>query len=160
MKIPSCNGCVLQKQDCPTRDAFRAAVKGLKITTVRFRCVARRTEFPVGTPVWVETVDDYSVPPEEQYRGQFPGVVVRDLMGPRAVAFIRPGAAARDDEQIGFTPNARGFCKVPLNRLSRREGDPVRVCTSCEQPEGEGHASGYSCDAPIPMISWKGERHD
>lgn len=144
----ACLGCVRQGQPCDARDQLKARLKGLGITSVKWKCAEREARFAVGGRVWAKTfcgfIDEFSdgSPIEE-----FPGTVVR-LMGSKALVYIRPGIIARDEE-TEFTParGGHGFCKIPLSRLKARQGERANVCPECELPEEFGHQEGFACDA-------------
>lgn len=141
----ACTGCVLQGKPCDSRDAVRARLKGIGVTSIKWRCWARSDRFKVGDPVWALTVDGGVVSGDEgePIRDHFPGTVIR-LLGAKALVFIPPGARGRDEE-CTFTSNCHGFCKLPLSRLSPRDGPAEEICRSCEQPALMGHIDGYVC---------------
>ena len=147
----ACTGCILQGQPCEARDAMRTALKGLNVTSVKWRCAARRTRVNRGDPVWVETVGDQS---DADLRGEFPAVAIKDV-GPKVLVFIEAGVRDRGGD-VEFIPGAgaRGFCKIPLSRITAREGGKYELCPHCDWPAYKGHQSGYSCNPETKGEGW------
>ena len=142
----TCQGCVSEGSPCEARDALRLALRGLCVTSVKWKCAVRRPRFEIGSPVWATTIEDPLNPRSENggaVLDLFPAVVVR-VLGGKALVFIKPGAVGQSDNSF-FVPTGIGFCKLPLSRLSPRDGERVMVCQRCELPASEGHLGGYSC---------------
>lgn len=147
----TCTGCEKQGQPCETRDALRAAIKGLCITSIKWKCADRTPRFKVGDPVWARTVaggDQYHDSDEGPIWDDFPGHIVKDY-GNTLIVYIADQAPGKEfggeDIPVTFQPRSNGFCKIPLSRLKEREGERVEICRSCELPAPYGHRSGYSC---------------
>jgi hypothetical protein len=152
----TCQGCVLEKELCDARDAVRLRLKGLGVTTIKWKCAERVDRYKIGDPVWAMTVCGQSADyfeQGEQLRDEFPAIVIRH-MGSKALVFIKPDVEGKGHcgDGVPFEASNRGFCKIPLARLSPREGQPEKVCRSCEQPESLGHIEGYSCAFDIVKV--------
>jgi hypothetical protein len=144
----TCRGCVLSGKPCETRDVLKTALKGLGITSVKWNCKVREARIKIGDPVWVETVaatdefDDEGMP----YRGEFPAYAIDDH-GSKFCVFIDEGAEDRHGEDLKFKAgNNRGFCMIPISRISARESDRQEICKSCSWPAYKGHQSGWMCN--------------
>lgn len=145
----SCQGCAFAKARCEHRDTMRAALAGLDITSVRWRCKGRRPAFKIGEAVWALTVasisggcDDDGTP----YRDHYPGFVV-DYRHTKVIVYIAPSASGRDYPKYKFEGSGgSGFCKLPLSRLSARHAEAEEICKACSQPASAGHALGWSCN--------------
>lgn len=141
----TCQGCLFEHEVCAAKEAVRKKLAGIGVTSLKWRCKVRRHRFEIGDPVWALTVeskseyDDYG----ELYRDHFPAHVIRHC-GSKALVFIQPGAKGRSGDDGEFQSET-GFCKLPISRLSKREGQRENVCKGCERPESMGHAKGYSC---------------
>jgi hypothetical protein len=148
MTYRTCVGCFFEKIECPAREAVRAQVRGLGVTTMRWRCSKRYSLLNPGDPVWAYTIvgdGSYAENEDEPYRAFFPATFIKEV-GSRLIVYIEPGARARDDGGISFTPkNDSGFCKIPRSRITLRDGERVSVCRVCDWPESKGHAPGHSC---------------
>lgn len=151
MTYRTCIGCISEKQPCQARDKLRATLKGLGVTSIKWKCRARWPRFEVGDPVWALTVANTSggeVDDDGQaLRDYFPAVAIR-ACGTKMLVRIEPGAAGRGDfgDGVKFDPTHSGYCKIPLSRISAREGEREQVCRYCEWPASKGHAPGYSCN--------------
>jgi hypothetical protein len=99
--------------------------------------------FVAGEPVWATTLAFGPEAGEESYQADFPGTVIR-VVGSKALVFIAKGAKARGDD-YEFEPMGNGFCKIPLFRLSARDGLFEAICARCQLPGSMGHLEGYSC---------------
>lgn len=148
----ACVGCTLQGQPCGARETMRARIKGLSVTSVKWRCTSRESRFVVGELVWAHTVDGGQVSGEEgePIFADFPAVVIKMLAGAKALVFIDPGVECSDGE-TQFSTSGIGFCKIPLSRLKTRDGTRVEVCPACDLPSFKGHLEGYSCHPAMPQ---------
>lgn len=152
MMLRTCFGCIHHGNPCVERDALKASLRGLGVTSIKWKCRARKSQFEIGDPVWVDTVESYQSQGEydERYRADFPGHVVR-VMGGKALVYIRPGAPS-DSGDYSFEAAGSGFCKIPFIRMRKRGGAREDVCRDCNLPSSFGHAEGYIC-ARLPAAS-------
>jgi site-specific DNA-methyltransferase (adenine-specific) len=141
----TCRGCILSGKPCETRQELAGRLKGLGITSVKWNCKVREARIKTGDPVWVETVaatdefDDEGMP----YRGEFPAYAIEDN-GSKFTVFIDEGAEERHDEDLKFKPgNNRGFCNIPISRITARDADRQEICKSCSWPAYKGHHGGF-----------------
>lgn len=145
----TCVGCASDKNTCGAFAAFKEKIKGLGITSVKWRCLNRVGRFHIGQPVWALTTVIYrgGYDLDEVCRDEWPGHIIK-LLGSSALVYIKPGVQAKDhDEEAPFEPKSggNGFCRIPLSRLVARDGDDEEICKSCELPAFAGHIEGYSC---------------
>lgn len=141
MTYRTCVGCIRQHEKCAAREVVRAQLKGLGVTSIKWKCQQRAPRFKIGDPVWMTTTVGYDQMGANV--ATFPGHIVRDC-GSRMLVYVEPGAKS-DCEDYEFEPRNRGFCKIPLARIEEREGPSVTICDTCELPTFKGHAEGYSC---------------
>ncbi len=113
----TCFGCVLQQEQCTARSALRDAMKGLRVTSVKWRCDSRRSRFQVGDAVWAKTIE--TIGQEDACFADFPGVVV-GIAGSAALVLIVDGVRSKCGGHR-FTAGDGGYCKLPLIRLAPRE---------------------------------------
>lgn len=148
----SCQGCAFAKAQCEHRDKLRSSLAGLGITSVKWKCGARKPLFTTGDAVWAFTVSSMTNADRyddgEPYRDTYPGFIV-DMLGTRALVYIAPGAPGEDYPDIKFEGD--GFCKLPLARLKPRAADHEDICPACQRPASAGHAPAYSCN-PLPEL--------
>lgn len=139
--FPTCQGCKFRKGACAHKNALRERIKGLRVTTIKWNCAAKIAEFESGDSVWAFTLGDTSYPDSE--RDNFPATVVR-MVGSNVLVYIPAGALGRDIEEK-FVPMRKGFCKIPLNRITARDAPREQICEVCELPASCGHQEGFSC---------------
>lgn len=157
----ACMGCVLQGKPCDLREQVKAQVRGLGVTSIKWRCIGRKPRVEIGDPVWALTVEatkgtyDEDGEPRRDY---FPGIAIADK-GSKMIVFIEPGAEGRDNDDSKFETSS-GFCKIPLSRITIREGERVRVCKHCQWPEYKGHAAGWSCEGLNQGLTYGIERRE
>lgn len=155
----SCRGCVHDGPECPHRQAMRKKLRGLNVTSIRWRCAEREDRYRTGDAVWADTVSDYGAPVEpwenEPPRDWYPGHVVK-LLGAKVLVHIARDAEGRDHgADYPFSPrdgSQHGFCKIPLSRITEREAAPSAICPECDVPACHGHQKGYSCGAPADPV--------
>lgn len=156
MTYRTCVGCYMEKEPCPARDHVRRTVKGLGVTSIKWRCSNRVPRIAVGDPVWAETVADLNSTEigDDGYplRHSFPAIAIANS-GSKMIVFIDPGVASLSDG-VFFNKDCSGFCKVSLSRITAREGERVEVCRHCSWPAPKGHQTGYVCNPdPIDEVS-------
>lgn len=142
----TCTGCLFQPGYCGTRETFKASIKGLQITSVKWRCKGRIARFAPGDPVWALTAADRNEVDEETgqpYMDHFPAVIV-EQRGSKALLHIADGALGRSGDSK-FVPSNNGFCMIPLSRVEPREGTRERICFYCSMPESLDHLYGHAC---------------
>ena len=150
----TCFGCIHQSKPCETRDAVRVKLRGLDATSLKWNCKARVARFSAGEPVWALTVDGCEDLDEGQpYRGHFPGICICPVGATKMLVFIEPKCRDRDDDLVFYSKNDQGFCKLPLSRLTPREGPSEQICKSCCWPASKGHMPGYSCSLDKPWMN-------
>lgn len=143
----SCTGCIKQGQPCDTRDVLRKRLKGLGITSVKWKCGDRVARIQPGDAVWVETVADPNEVDDDgqPFRGKFPGVAIQER-GAGMLVFIEDGAQdLYEEHDVRFVARNNGFCKIPLSRITLREAPREEICASCSWPASKGHQAGYLC---------------
>jgi hypothetical protein len=122
-------------------------LKGLGITSVKWKCADRKPIYQIGDLVWADTiasirdVNDDGIP----YRDEFPAVVVNAVGSSKPLIFIDPGTKGRSNVFEFVSELSNGFCRIPLSRLRPREGERQKICPSCDWPEWKGHQPGYIC---------------
>ena len=138
----TCTGCILQGQPCEARATLREKLKGLGITSVKWRCTHRTPKYQIGDPVWASTIADTT---DADIRDDFPGLVIENA-GNMHLILIEPGVRGQDDAEFIPSGNGSGFCKIPLSRLRpRNDADREKICSSCKWPARKGHQAGYLC---------------
>lgn len=128
----TCHTCAKPNATCPTRGALQTAIAGLHITSVKHRCPDYAPAFLPGEPVKVETFAWYHRDDDPPPKLNFPGHFIQ-LVGAKALVFVKRGAIDLNGEDIEFEPNGRGYLKVPLSRVAVRDGEAINVeaCRQC-----------------------------
>lgn len=135
----TCIGCK-SREDCPTKDALKASIKGLGLTSIKHRCKNRVEMFQKGDPVVVRTYSGYSEPSDSGYgndavHDDYPGYFIRQNAA-KALVIVKPGTHGHDyGESFPFLPkNASGYLSIPLSRIrANPEGERVSMdeCQRC-----------------------------
>lgn len=138
MTYRSCVGCVHGSGFCHARELVKAHVKGIGVTSLKWRCNWRRPIYQPGDAVWANIFTGWedqgdSWGREEANFVDFPGIVIR-LKGSRAVIFIEPGADSYSGD-YSFEPmkNGNGHVKIPIVRTRKRDAVREHICDSCER---------------------------
>lgn len=131
--FPTCHTCALPAATCQTREALKAAITGLGLTSVKHRCASYAPAFMPGDAVKVETYAWFHRDGEgTSPKLWFPGHFIR-LVGQRALVFVSHEAVSLNGDGVEFEPNGNGYLKVPMGRVRHRDAEPVDVtaCTWC-----------------------------
>ena len=134
----TCTGCAVDRKTCKRLLTVKAAVAGLSITTVGFRCPERVDKNPIGSRV--KALVRYSLD-GESYAEDFHGTVVGHR-GPRVL--VEMDADARE-----VMTNQNGFGKFSRSMVSPIPDTPlISVCTVCQSASGLGcyGQSGHTPD--------------
>jgi hypothetical protein len=135
MTYRTCTGCVFGEAFCNVRENVKAQVKGLGVTSLKWTCKWKRLAFRPGDAVLVETLAFDPEGDEEFYVRTYPGIAIQNK-GSKLICFIEPGASEHGDENLyPFEPkgSGEGFVKVPLKRVSKRDGVRETVCHYCRK---------------------------
>lgn len=137
MTYQTCVGCAFGTGACQAREKIKAHVKGIGVTSIKWRCKFRRPVYLPGEAIWVNLfvgMEDHgdSWGREEAAFADFPGTVIR-LRGSKAVVFVSPGTMS-DGEEYLFEPTkgGNGHVKIPISRTRRRDAIREHVCPACE----------------------------
>jgi hypothetical protein len=132
MTYRTCTGCIFGAGYCHAREAVKAQVAGLGVTSLKWKCKWKRLAFNPGDAVFVETIGYQPEGDEDAYISKWPATVIQ-AKGSKLICFIEPGAL--DDGEVPFEPKAHGngHVKVPLSRVSPRDAVREHVCDFCKR---------------------------
>lgn len=156
----SCYGCVHGAGSCQARDAIRDKIKGLGITSIKWKCEHRRPAFVAGEAILIDLFMGMSDQGdiwgrEEPEYGWFAGYAI-EVRGSKILAFIVPGTRS-DCDEYEFQPKSNGYVKTGLARVRRRDAIREYVCEGCQRPARlAGHAD-YCRNLPAdqrPKEEW------
>lgn len=147
MTYRTCTGCVFGTGYCHEREAVKAQVKGLGVTSLRWKCKWKRLAYLPGDAVYVETIGYEPEGDEDVHIGMFPATVIQ-AKGSKLVCFIEPGTL--DDSEVPFEPKSHGngHVKIPLSRVSHRDAIREYVCDSCSRITRLAGHEDYCRNAP------------
>jgi len=142
----TCIGCALRDKKCERREGICAWIKGIGITSLKFRCDLYTPHYSPGDAVWATTWDGETAALEygEWSLAEFPATVIRQI-GAKVLVYIPHGTKDREDDTI-FQPTGTGFCKIKLSRLTKRDAPTETLCEFCSMPASLGHLNGYGCE--------------
>lgn len=148
MTYRTCFGCVHGAGACQVREAVKAQVSGLGVTSLKWKCKWKRLAFQPGDAVFVETIGYQPEGEEDFYLGSYPATVIQ-IKGSKLICFIEPGV---EDETHGipFEPknNGNGHVKVPMARVTKRDAIRESVCGYCNRITRLVGHEDYCRDAP------------
>ena len=137
MNYGTCKGCTFEKTDCAERRKIGAKVRGLGITTMRWKCAWRRPAFSVGQPVVVPILERSEYPGED-YIHQFDGYVI-GMKGRRVQAYI-PKDNRFVETPGDFEFKSGGFVGLSMDHVEVRDGVAEPVCNECHKTHRlDGH---------------------
>ena len=135
----SCIGCISKNSECTERNAIAAAIKGLRITSVKHTCKSRIPIYQSGQKILVLTCtkDAYANADHDDYgRAEYslnwyPAIFI-DQLGSKALAFIKEGQEPIDNDEPFESKNGSGFVKVPFSRTKPSEDKELIEIVSCD----------------------------
>ena len=157
----TCLNCAVDKTTCAKRIAISSGIKGLGITSAKFRCAARVSRFKPGQRVefdWRYYADDGS---NEGYTTTFVGTVMHEKAGNKRFA-VR---VDQDGEYYDFKPadilkNAEFISVRPDDMRLLDEPDRV-ICPLCARyDEGDGERERCWGYGDLSNVAGLGACHD
>lgn len=116
----TCVGCAVDRKACQRLAEVRTSLRGLNITSVKFKCDDRRDLFQPGQRV--VALVRYGLD-GEQFGDNFPGTVISQR-GARATVAI-------DAEGRDVMTNERGFGRFSLENVKPIDEPPQPICSTC-----------------------------
>lgn len=126
-----CHNCVRERQPCGRREAVRAAIKGVGITSVKFRCDERQPIFAVGQRVsvsWIVSDEgDFRYATEESW----PATVVAERR-PKFQIVVDDVDSDHETPARGYINNESLYAKVTAAKLKPLDEPARDVCRTCQ----------------------------
>lgn len=125
---PTCNGCAIDKASCARRNSLRSAVKGLGLTSVRFKCADRVSLYQPGERVsvtWPVLFDD------EWTNETWPATVIQDAADGKFVIRVDNVDSDYETPASEYMKNASRFAKVSKAKLAKLDEPARNICASC-----------------------------
>lgn len=127
MNYGTCKGCLSEKLACPIRFELGAKIKGLGITSIKWKCKSYEPAFQVGQPVIVPVLERDEVSLESEYH-HFDAYVVR-MNGRRVVAYVPEANREVDGNKFEFKAN--GYLNLSVDDVMPRKGEIEPRCEEC-----------------------------
>lgn len=121
----TCKGCALEGQPCNARESISQAIRGLHITSIKWRCKDRKDAFEKGEPVFVSILDYED---GEPYRTDCIATCI-GMRGRKVHAYV----SKAEQEESGIQFRANGFVTVSRDHVRKRGGEFEPVC-QCGRP--------------------------
>lgn len=148
--LANCTNCLFAKGECVRRDALRAGLKGLSVTSVKFICRDRKPMFAVGQRVSV--MRPVSDPGNGDWgtdaitNESWPATVVAER-DRRFQIIVDDVQSDHDTPARAYIKNESLYAKVRAWRLTPLDEQPREVCGACQvvrAPDGLiGNCFGY-----------------
>lgn len=160
MHYAPCFNCDVKKAECLRRIELRAALAGLSVTSVKFRCDVRKAKFEPGQRVaftWT-LFDNGSEWHDDGLPLEFFGTVLREA-GPKFVVQVDKGKDAGGEGVEAsdvFKKNDQLLIKVRPAHM-RALDDPARIiCPTCYLVEGAAEDRCYANGYYSPSVCMSG----
>lgn len=142
----TCKNCRFEKSGCQKREEMRTAIKGLGITSIKFRCPDRRAIFDEGQRVkltWrvFASGDDY----DEETIHEFLATVMFEVAGGlRYIVRVDPGVSLDGDCDVSAAfKNKNLIIKARPDSMTAID-EPVRdFCRACFAYPDESRCHGW-----------------
>ena len=137
MNYGTCKGCLFEKTDCAERRRIGVKIKGLGITTMKWKCEWRKPAFSIGQPVSVTLIERTGYP-EGDYLYDFDAFVI-GMKGRRVQAYV-PKNCQHIESPGDFEFKSGGFVGLSMDHVRSREGMYEPVCEECRKTHRlDGH---------------------
>ena len=151
-----CKGCAVDVKTCKRRDEIHSAIKGLSVTSVKFKCTERSPYFKTGERVWVTLPFWEPVGTDgdsECHLAYFHGTVIyeRNKLGSYKVK-IDEGMDINDAGYVvpECLKSKTGYIAVLSKYMKSIDEPSLKVCKYCEGVD-ENHESYCSTQ---PQQAW------
>lgn len=134
MNYVTCIGCMTDRSLCERRKDIKNGLAGLNITSVRFKCDARKPKFAMGDRAivcWNYYEDEY---PDEM---TFKVTILKESKPGRFQIKVDDGPSMCDDEYVApdcLTGN--GFATASHTILTPLDEPTLDICKACDSPVG------------------------
>lgn len=136
--LAPCNGCRFQKSTCARRDQIKSGIKGLGITTLKFRCNERTPLYSTGQRIafpWRVYGDADYYDQVDKVDLVFHGTIVGETdRGNRYIVLVDAGPCVAGEEEIDASDAFRN--PDLIIKVRRREIKPLsepflKICCDC-----------------------------
>lgn len=139
MNYVNCRGCIVDHETCVFRKMLRDRLLGTGVTSVRFKCAARKPKFSPGDRVRV-TWPFYEQDEEYPEDVTFLATVIREHRPGRYQIRVDPGLSYSHGEEwadkTAENLKSRGYAIVSMTRLESHDEQSRVVCQHCARVEG------------------------
>ena len=126
----TCKNCIREAAPCERRDALKASLRGLSVTSVKHRCAGRQPLFSAGQRVSVTwPVGDF----DEGYSDETWGATVIKEVGPRFLIKVDDANSDCDTPAKGYVKNPSLFAKTTAARLTALDEPIQAICPTCDR---------------------------
>lgn len=150
-----CFNCAFAKLPCARREAVAAGIKGLGLTSLKFRCSERRPAFAVGQRVevgWMVSEPDGECGLETT-REHWPATVVAER-GNKFQILVDDVDSDYGTSARGYIKNETLYAKVSASKLRPLAEPPREVCGTCQGVAADGTVTG--CFGWAAKEGWDG----
>lgn len=147
----SCKGCSFSPVECDEREKIRSAIKGLHITSLKFKCANRLPFFLPGDRVSLKwrifeegDYDSYGEAAVDETTAYFYATVLSEFSGTRYIVRIDSGPCYsiegnwdRVDAESVFTRASKLIVKAKTRDMSHTDQPRIAVCQICGALQGE-----------------------
>lgn len=135
----TCLGCAVDRNSCSIRANVKAGIKGLGLTSVKFKCTGRVALFQPGERVYVTwNIPDYA---NIDWYGEadwmpesWPATVVQESAERKFVIKVDDVNSDEGRPAKEWIKNQNLFCKVKKSKLSRIAEPHRSICEKCMEP--------------------------
>ena len=140
----TCRNCAVDRSTCERRAHVRAGIRGLGLTSIRFRCDARVPLYRPGQRV--EVTWKYYPPDWDHYEGYsletWPATVVHESKKGFVIA-VDDVASDNDLPAREYIKNENLYCNVVAGKLKALDEPDRRTCEVCRSAENaDGTVTG------------------
>lgn len=140
-----CTNCVREKAPCPRRERIATGIKGLGLTSVKFRCAEREPIFTIGqrvTVTWLVRAESDCWYDDGAMWESWPATVIAER-GSKFQIVVDDVDSDEGTPARNYIKSETLYCNVTAGKLNPLDEPPRSVCGACGTVRGlDGTVAG------------------
>ena len=139
-----CHGCTIDKKTCSRRSQISQGIKGLGLTSIKFKCDDRKPKYNAGDRVLVrwcfvaEDIEDHYGNGDNLEAVDFKATIICETKPNRYHIRVDDGPDITTGNNLSPDHlHGNGHANVSASKLTKLDEPSIRVCPDCQFVEGK-----------------------